>query len=178
MTRIIDQTEATTVADGDVLPLVASPFTTPLDRYITRANLLGFAFGSISTTGGVATQALSATTWTKVTQFTAAYSGSNVTASHADDKITVAKAGAFEMLWQCSFSGTAAGTYQLAIRWDGSAQSIAKVKLDGSGSVVTVTVVALVSVISQPTDVEAWVWSDGANNFSVVEQTLTVKKLN
>lgn len=180
-TKITALTELTSAATTDILPIVDDPGGTPITKKITVANLLNLEYGGIYVTGGAGTQSLSATTWTKVTQFAAdGASSSGVTPAHGTDTITVADAGIYHVSFQVSYTGTTNGVYDLAVYWNSVQQDQVHIQRKiGTGSDVgSAGTSGHVNASSGSTDFELWVYSDGANDFNLVEGQLVVTKVS
>jgi len=176
--KITDLAATTSPADADQLLITEDPAGDPVSKKVALSNALRLAVGHISVTGASASQSLSSATWTKVTQFTAeyAYDGST-TASHANDKITLVASGIYAADWMCSFTGATTSEYRLAIYWNSTLQVVPAIITTTSTNEHCVTVRSLFNASSASQDVEAYVYSDGANAFAVKESVLTVQRI-
>jgi len=176
--KITDLDAATALADDDQLLVTANPTTSPTSKKVNADVALRLSHAYLSVTGGSASQSLTATTWTKVTQFTAETNyNATTTASHASDQIAVSNAGQYQATWMCSFTGATTSEYRLAIYWNGSIVLAPAIITTTSTNEHAVTVSVPVNVTSGSTNVEAYVYSDGANAFAVKESVLTVTRV-
>lgn len=79
------------------------------------------SYGSIYVSNGSTAQTGIGTSYTKITGFAANGSASgDVTPDHANDRITVATAGNYEVFFQCSFSGSVSTTFTISLAVDGT----------------------------------------------------------
>ena len=176
--KLTDLDAATAVQDSDQFLITANPGTSPTSKKVNADVALRLSHGHISVTGGSASQSLSATTFTKVTQFTAeANFNSTTTASHSDDSITIANAGQYLATWMCSFTGANSAEYRLAIYWNSAIVIAPAIITTSSTNEHAVTVSVPINVTSGSKKVEAYVYSDGANAFAVKESALTVTRV-
>jgi len=176
--KLTDLTEATTLADADQLLATTAPGGSPVSKKVAVSNVLRLALGHISVTGGSASQSLSATTWTKVTQFTAeANYDAKTTAAHADDSIILIDAGVYMVDWMCSFTGATTSEYRLAVYFDGSIVLAPAIITTTSTNEHCVTVRIPVTAGTAADKIEAYVYSDGANAFAVKESVLTAQRI-
>jgi hypothetical protein len=179
-TKITALTKLTSAASTDILPIVDDPGGTPVTKKITVSNLLNLEYGGLYVTGGAGTQALAATTWTKVTQFAAdGASSGGVTPAHATDTITVADAGVYHVSFQCSYTGTTLAVYDIAVYWDGVQQDQVHIqrKIGTGTDVGSAGTAGHVNVASGSTDFELWVYANGIADFNLVEGQLVVTKV-
>jgi hypothetical protein len=164
--------------DTDIILVTEDPAGDPVSKKTTMANALRLAHGYVQVTGGSASQSLSATTWTKVSQFTAELNyDARTTASHSDDSIILVNAGRYMADWMCSFTGATTSEYRLAVYWNGSIQCVPAITTTTSTNEHCVTVRVPVNASSANQKVEAYVYSDGANAFAVKESVLTVERV-
>jgi len=175
-TKTTALTQLTTTADDDILHIVDDPGGSPISKHIEVSDLLRLAHGHVSVTAGAGTQTPTAATWTKVTQFTAATSGINVTADHSNDKITLANVGTYLATWMCSFTG-AADEYRLAIYWNAAIVSVPAIVTVPGTDEFSVTVSVPLACTIAATDVEAYVYTVGGNDFDVLESVLSVARI-
>lgn len=169
---------ATAVADDDQLLVTASPGSSPTSKKVNADVALRLSHAYLSVTGGAASQSLSATTWTKVSQFTAAVAyNSTTTADHSADKITLVSAGQYLATWTCTFTGATTSEYRLAVYWNGAISLVPGIVTTTSTNEHCVTVTVPINASSTSKDVEAYVYSDGANAFAVKESVLTVTRV-
>jgi len=176
--KLTDLDAASSVADDDQFLVTTSPGVTPTSKKVNASVALRISHAYISVTGGSASQSLSATTWTKVSQFTAevAYDATT-TVSHANDKITLVNSGRYMATWTCSFTGATTSEYRLAIYWNGSISLVPAIITTTSTNEHSVTVTVPINATLTSKDVEAYVYSDGANAFAVKESVLTVSRI-
>ena len=176
--KITDLDAATTVADTDQFLVTASPSSSPTSKKVNASVALRLSHAYLSVTGASASQSLSSTTWTKVTQFTAeANYDSTTTAAHSDDSITLVNAGQYMATWMCSFTGATTSEYRLAIYWNSSIVLAPAIITTTSTNEHAVTVSVPINVTSGSKKVEAYVYSDGANAFAVKESVLTATRV-
>ena len=176
--KLTDLDAVTALSDTDVALVTVDPGSTPVSKKITIANALRLSQAHLSVTGGSASQSLSATTWTKVTQFdTAVAYDATTTADHSDDSIVLVNTGRYMADWMCSFTGATTSEYRLAIYWDGSISIAPAIITTTSTNEHCVTVRVPVVVGTASKKIEAYVYSDGANAFAVKESVLTVHRV-
>ena len=176
--KLTDLDAATAVADSDQFLVTANPASSPTSKKVNADVALRLSHGYLSVTGGSASQSLSATTYTKVTQFTAeANYNSNTTASHSNDQIALANSGQYMATWMCSFTGANSAEYRLAIYWNGAIVLAPAIITTSSTNEHAVTVSVPINATSTAKNVEAYVYSDGANAFAVKESVLTVTRI-
>lgn len=176
--KVTDLDAATAVADADQFLVTANPGSAPTSKKVNADVALRLSHAYLSVTGGSASQSLTGSTWTKVTQFTAevAYN-STTTASHSNDKITLTNAGQYMATWMCTFTGSTTSEYRLAIYWNGSIVLAPAIITTSSTDEHVVTVSVPVSATLASKDVEAYVHADGDKAFAVKESVLTVTRV-
>ena len=179
-TKITALTELTSAASTDLLVIVDDPGGAAVTKKITLANALNLEYGGIYVTAGAGTQALEATTWTKITQFTAdGDSSGGVTPAHGTDTITVADAGVYHVSFQCSYTGTNLAVYNIAVYWDGNRQNQVQIqrKIGTGTDVGSAGTAGHVTVASGSTAFELWLYAAGAADFNLVQGQLVVTKV-
>jgi len=176
--KLTDLDAATIVDDDDQFLVTSSPSSSPTSKKVNASVALRLSHAYMSTTGASASQSLSATTWTKVSQFTAAVAYDSTTVvDHANDRITLTVAGQYLATWMCSFTGATTSEYRLAIYWNGSISLVPGIITTTSTNEHCVTVTVPINATSTDDYVEAYVYSDGANAFAVKETVLTVTRI-
>lgn len=169
---------ATAVADDDQLLVTASPGSSPTSKKVNADVALRLSHAYLSVSGASASQSLTGSTWTKVSQFTAAVAyNSTTTVSHANDKITLVNAGQYLASWTCTFTGSTTSEYRLAIYWNGSISLVPGIITTTSTNEHCVTVTVPINATSASKDVEAYVHADGDKAFAVKESVLTVTRV-
>lgn len=182
MTRVIDLLEDATPTGDDVLYVVDDPTGTPADRKVQLRNVRAVDCAEIYVTGGLASQALAAATWTKLTQFNVNGPSRVAVPDHANDRITVGEAGLYAVAAQLSFLGEPLTTYDAVVYWNGLAQNAAHGRAEivsGVGtSVVSLAIpLGIVDVTTPSTTFELYVKADRAASIAVQEAQLTVFRL-
>ncbi len=176
--KITDLDAATTVADSDQFLVTANPGSSPTSKKVNADVALRLSHANVSVTGGSASQSLTGSTWTKVTQFTAESNyNSTTTASHSNDRITVANAGQYLATWMCSFTGATTSEYRLAIYYNSAIVLVPAIITTSSTDEHCVTVSVPINVTSGGNHVEAYVHADGDKAFAVKESALTVTRV-
>tara|TARA_R110002020_G_scaffold128335_8_gene287632 strand:+ start:7020 stop:7565 length:546 start_codon:yes stop_codon:yes gene_type:complete len=176
--NVTAMTELTAPADADVLYIVDDPGSSALPRKITYANIVQKAYGEISVSGASATQSLSATTWTKLTAFTAEGQYKNTTVSHSNDKITAANSGVYLVNATASFTTGAAADCILAVYWDGSI-TVAKAQRTtaSSSDIACVATSALVNASSDAEDFELYAYLSTGTTIVIKDAVLSVVRI-
>ena len=151
-------TELSTVEslDGDeLLAITNDPSGTPASRAITSANLLKMPHGQIYAPDVSSSQALAATTWTKVDQFTVDGLGSNVTRDHANDKLIPLRTGRHFVSFKCSFEGDVGTIFKFAVHLNGVLQAAVRDQAKpGAGGWATVSAQGVVQVATASVDLD------------------------
>tara|TARA_R110002020_G_scaffold128335_6_gene287622 strand:+ start:88 stop:654 length:567 start_codon:yes stop_codon:yes gene_type:complete len=183
--KVTDLAATTAPADTDLLLVTENPGGSPVSKKSTLSDALRIAHASVSATAVSASQSLSATTWTKVTQFTAeaTYAAGTIVASHSGDSLKLVNAGRYLVTWMVSFTGANAAEYRMAA-YVGANATVADTRQDPSAILTTAstnehcaTYQSIVTTGSANQYVTAAVYSDGANAFAVKESTLTAIRI-
>ena len=167
----------TAPADSDVLYIVDDPASAALPRKITYADIMQRAYGSVTVNDASTAQSLSATTWTKLTAFTADGLTKNTTNAHASDKVTVTNAGIYLVNLTANFTTGAATDAGLAVYWNGSA-TVAKSNRTTSttSDVASVAVNGLINATAG-TDFEVYAYLGSATTITIKDMVLTVVRV-
>lgn len=184
--KVTDLAATTALDDDDLLLVTEDPGSSPVSKKITVANALRIAHGSVSVTGGSASQSLSSTTWTKVSQFTAesTYAAGTIVASHSGDSLKLVNAGEYLVTWMVSFTGANAAEYRLGIYLGANAtvadtrQAPYAVLTTASTNEHCATFQGIVVAASADHYLTAAVYSDGANAFAVKESSMTAVRIS
>jgi len=105
--------------DTDIMYIVDGVAAgSPVPRKITYANIVQRAYGSVTVNNASSAQSLSATTWTKLTAFTADGLTKNTTNSHSNDRVQVTNAGVYLANLTANFTTGAATDVGLAVYWN------------------------------------------------------------
>ena len=173
-TKLSDLTELSEAADDDLVYVVDT--SGPADRKMQVSNLLSRHYGSISVTGGVTPQAIPATTWTKITQFTAEYSGPGTTASHASDYLQLTNTGYYMVTLQASWLADAARNLDVAIYWNGALYRKCTVTIGVFYMNVTFPVLLNASLATK--NLEVYVYASDAVNLTITEAQLMAVQIS
>lgn len=168
----------TAPADADVLYIVDDPASSALPRKITYANIVQRAYGSVTVNNASVAQSLSATTWTKLTTFTADGLTKNTTNSHSNDRVQVANAGVYLANLTANFTTGAATDAGIAVYWNGSA-TVAKTNRTTSATsdVASVAVSGLINASSGSTNFEVYAYLGSATTITIKDMVLTVVRV-
>jgi hypothetical protein len=171
-------TELTAPADADVLYIVDNPGGSPLPRKITWANVVQKAYGEVSVNNASAAQTLSATSWTKLTAFTADGQSKNTTNSHSNDRVQVTNAGVYLVTLTANFTTGAATDVGIAVYWNGSA-TIAKTNRTtaATSDVASVAVSGLVNASSGSTNFEVYAHLGTGTTITIKDAVLSVVRV-
>lgn len=173
-------TALTTTADGDILYIVDDPGGSPLPRKVTVGDLLRRAYGEILIDDGTGNQALTAATWTKVTQFDENGGNAlNVTEDNANDKLTLTNAGIYVVHAAIACTTGAAANLDIAVYWNGSATK-ARAEADspdGTTIVALSTGAHVLSVGTGATDIELYAHMDISDDLAVTQASLAAFRL-
>lgn len=167
----------TAPADADVLYIVDDPASAALPRKITYGNIVQRAYGSVTVNNASAAQSLSATTWTKLTAFTADGLTKNTTNAHGSDKVTVANAGVYFASLTANFTTGAATDAGIAVYWNGSA-TVAKTNRTTSATsdIASIAVSGLINATAA-TDFEVYAHLGAATTITIKDMVLTVVRV-
>lgn len=167
----------TAPADADVLYIVNDPASAALPRKVTYGNIMQRAYGSVTVNNASTAQSLSASTWTKLTTFTADGLTKNTTNAHGSDKVTVTNAGVYLVTFTASFTTGEATDAAIAVYWNGSA-SVAKTNRTTSAAsdVASVAVSGLVNATAG-TDFDVYAHLGAATTITIKDMVLTVVRV-
>lgn len=178
---IVDLTSMTalsTWSDDDLIYVVDDPSGSPLPRKMTLANLMQKAWGQIGVDEGSTTQALTAATFAKVSQFDENGQSKNTTPDHANDKITITNAGLYVVAFSLSATTGAAADLDAAIYWNGSITKIRGEATSASGTaIVCVSASGVLNVTTGATDLELWARSSVTNSLGVTQGVLSCYRI-
>jgi len=176
--NVTAMTELTAPADADVFYVVDNPGGSPLPRKITWANVVQKAYGEISVNNASSSQTLSATTWTKLTGFTAVGQSKNTTNSHSNDKVTVTNAGVYLVTLTANFTTGVATDVGIAIHWSGSATAAKTNRTTASATdVASAAVSGLVNASSGSTDFEVYAHLETGTTITIKDAVLSVVRV-
>ena len=164
----------TTLASTD--KILCIDVSVPKTANITRANLMSEAWGKLSVTGNSTGQTLAtADTFEKVTQFSAEVSGTGITASHANDKMTVTRTGVYVAYAQMVVDVDAADTYRYQFFWNSVAQDTYVEEIRSATGRHTVIVHAMIAAGVGAQDLELhWKAVAGTRTLTVAEGSASV----
>lgn len=173
--KISEITTTAVVGDTDRFVVSVDPTGSPVTRAVAATDALRLAEGELSVAGASTAQALT-TSLAKLTAWTAAVSGVNVTADAANDLITLDNAGVYYADVVVAFTAVSAITYTFQAFWNGAAVGVpVAVKAnDTAGQIVSFTVRINASSAAADLDLRAKVSS--ANNITVTDATMTVRR--
>lgn len=175
--NVTAMTELTAPADADVFYVVDDPGSSALPRKITWANIVQKAYGEVSVNGASAAQSLSASTWTKLTAFTAEGQYKNTTVSHSNDKITVTNAGVYLVNLMVSFTTGAATDATLAVYYNGSVTAAKTNRTTAASTDIAGVAASAIISATAATDFELYANLDDATTITIKDATLTVVRV-
>lgn len=174
--KISALTAATAWTDDDLAVIVDDPSGSADTKRITLETLLTPAWGQISVAGGAGSQTLTASTWTKITQFVANDGvARNATEDHTTDKITVDNAGDYLARLQVTWTNDTSVVTEWAIYWNGVITSITHDGRTGTGDEVAFD--GLHRVATGATDFEVWARVSVGADVDVVQARLYVQQI-
>jgi hypothetical protein len=179
ITDLVAET-APNLEDEDLLEVSIDPGGTPASRKVTLDSLFDYqrALGEIYVADGSGSQALSADTWTKVTQFTTNGESYNTTPDHTNDKITLSDVGYYLVIVMASFTGTVNVDYSGRVVFNDTAFGCQwSRKIGASNDVGSAVGIGLLNVAAAE-DLEMEVKSVGAGgNFDAQELSLIAVRI-
>jgi hypothetical protein len=165
----------------DLLYIVDDPAGTPTSKKVTRDNLVADqGWGAITIIDGAGTQTLSATTWTKVTQWEqagGALLGTSVPSSLLGVQIDAA--GYWEARYVVCFdTDSGARDMQFRMYWNAAAQDDSRSEVTATGgTMVMATGQAIIDVTSTGALVELYAYAEAAGDVDIKQASIQVKKL-
>jgi len=162
-------------ADEDLLYTVDDPTGTAASRKTTAGEMRQREHGAIFVSAGAASQSLSATTWTKITQFAADGENNLTTPSHSNDKITLTVAGSYVVAFSLSFIGAPGVVYQVGAYLGGSLATACRSSVDVVVGTATSRYNLSATGILAATaaqDLELYVHASAAATFGVIDAQL------
>lgn len=135
------------------------------------------------TTNAVSTSLAVQNTWYQIDKFDEDSPADGATPDHTNDHITIDATGTYEVRLNCSFSGSASDTYQVAVRInDGASQAgnVLRSRGLGVGGDVGACNAGDIVALTLGDTVEMWVrcTTDAGNNITVENANLYVRQLS
>lgn len=159
--------------------LITSVVNTPSDTIATKAfvastyvPLTNIAYAEIFVDDGVTAQTVATgTTYTKLTHFTTNGQYSNCTPDATNDKITLTKAGKYQVIGSFSFSGTANSNWRIALFNAGTEEECIHLsrKLGADGDVGSASFSGII-IATTSTDIDVRTRHDSVGNQDITMQ--------
>ncbi len=166
----------TAPANLDVMEIATDPAGSPISKKATLEDINRWGDARIVVTGGASGQTLS-TSFEKVTQFTAAVSGLELVADHANDRVQLPEVGEYLALGQLSWSGVSGQEYQFSIRWNNVLQVVPVIQHCDHANEHNATLLIPINASLVNLYVELWAKADGAHLMTLIEAHLTVMRI-
>lgn len=142
-------------------------------RKVALDNVRKIPHGQIYANDVAGSQALAATTWTKIAQFTTNGLGSSIARDHANDVLTPAKVGRHWVAFHVAFVGVHGVTYKFAVHNNGVLQAACATQTVLNGTFGNVFAIGIVDCDPAGQDLDLRVWASEAATFGVRDIGLT-----
>lgn len=141
-------------------------------RKFTIDNARKIPHGQVYANDVASSQALAATTWTKITQFTTNGHTSNMVADHANDVLTPSKIGRHWVGFHVAFVGVHGVTYKFAAHYNGVHQPQCATQTVLNGTFGNAFALGIIDFDPAGLSLELWAWASEAATLGVRDMAL------